>query len=156
VRPDAYKSNGLAGGAADTVQLLFSAALVLALIGAAALAARRGDVRHLGLCAFLAVLAFVALGKVLSPQYMLWLTPLAAVAWAWGARVPAALTLAAVAVTQFEFPSRYFDLVAGDDAVIALVAVRNALLLAAAVSLAAALARSPRRASAPSTSPARP
>ncbi|HEU4656809.1 MAG TPA: hypothetical protein VFR97_04770, partial [Capillimicrobium sp.] len=151
VRPDPYKSNGLAGGPAGAVEALFTAALVLAVAAAAVLAARRRDVRHLGLCCLLALLAFVALGKVLSPQYMIWLVPFAAVAWGWGARVPAGLTLAAVAVTQLEFPTRYFELVGGDETAIALVAIRNALLLAAGLSLAAGSARWRPRAAAAST-----
>jgi hypothetical protein len=157
VRPDAFKSNGLAGGPAPTVELIFQVAQIAALLVATALAARRSDPRHLGLCCLLAVLAFVALGKVLSPQYLVWLVPFAAVAYAWGVRVPALLTLGATAVTQLEFPRRYFDLVAGDGATFAIVALRNALLVAAGVSLAAALARSPsRRAPAGRSAPARP
>jgi hypothetical protein len=97
------------------------------------------------------VLAFVALGKVLSPQYLIWIVPFAAVAWAWGPRLPAGLALAAAAVTQLEFPARYFELVAGDGTAIALVAIRNALLLAAALSLAAGSARWRPRAAAAST-----
>jgi hypothetical protein len=144
VRPDAYKSNGLAGGGAHAVALAFQALQVLALALAVALTARAPrDVRRLGLCAMLAVLAFVAFGKVLSPQYLVWLVPFAAIAWGWGARLPAALTLAAAVVTQLEFPSRYFRLLTGDGTTFAIVGVRNALLVAAAVSLAAAAARSP-------------
>lgn len=162
IRPDVYKSNGLAGGGAHTVEVLFQLLQVVALLLAAALAARGRDVRHLGLCSLLAVLAFVAFGKVLSPQYLVWLVPFAALAWAWGARLPALLTLLAAVVTQLEFPSRYFALLVGDETAFAIVAVRNALLVAAAVSLAAAVARSPlpemplRPARRPRTSPARP
>jgi hypothetical protein len=160
IRPDVYKSNGLAGGAAHTVAVLFQLLQVAALLGAAALAARgERDVRQLGLCAMLAVLAFVVFGKVLSPQYLVWLMPFAAIAWAWGARLPALLTLAAAAVTQLEFPSRYFRLLTGDGTTFAIVGVRNALLVAAAISLAAAAARSPSPSAAPSrprTSPALP
>ena len=81
--------------------------------------------------ALAALLAFVALNKVLSPQYLLWLAPPAAVAWCCGARAAAAATGLAVVLTQLEFPVRYFDLVDGDPAVIALVALRNVTLLAA-------------------------
>jgi hypothetical protein len=108
------------------------------------------------LCCFLAALAFVALGKVLSPQYLVWLTPFAAVAWAWRARLPAALVALACVLTQIEFPRRYFDLVAGDDATFAIVGARNVALIAAGISLAAALARSPSRGRPPAPSPARP
>jgi uncharacterized membrane protein len=137
VTQDPYKSNGLAGGDAGAVEALFAIALALALAWIAARAAARPDRAHLLRCSFAAVLAFVVLGKVLSPQYMIWLVPFAALAWTAGDRLPAALTLAAVALTQVEFPTRYFDLVAGHDAVILVVAARNALLLAALSSLLA-------------------
>jgi hypothetical protein len=160
IRPDVYKSNGLDGGPAHTVAVLFQLLQVAGVLGAAALAARgERDVRRLGLCAMLAVLAFVAFGKVLSPQYLVWLMPFAAVAWAWGARVPALLTLAAAVVTQLEFPSRYFHLLTGDGTTFAIVGVRNALLIAAGISLAAAVARSrspAEPARRPRTSPALP
>jgi uncharacterized membrane protein len=126
VRPDRFKSNGLAGGSADIVALAFAVVQLAAL--AAALALARRDLVLGGLAA---LLAFVALGKVLSPQFLLWVAPLAAVAWARGARAPAACVAAAVVLTQLEFPARYLDLVAGDPALIALVAVRNVLLVAA-------------------------
>jgi len=156
VRPDEFKSNGLDGGPAGTVSVVFTILEVLAILGAAALAARRRDARHLGLCALLAVLAFVALGKVLSPQYLVWLVPFGAVAWAWGARVPATLIALACVVTQIEFPRRYFELVAGDGTTFTIVAIRNALLVAAAISLAAGLARSPSPGRPAPPSPARP
>ena len=111
LRPDRFKSNGLDGGHADLVAALFAAALVLALAGVLALAARGRDVRHLVLSGFAALLAFVTLGKVFSPQYVIWLAPFAALAWVWGKRTVAGLTAAAIVLTHVEFPSRYFDLI---------------------------------------------
>jgi hypothetical protein len=108
------------------------------------------------LCCFQAAIAFGALGKVLSPQYLVWLTPFAAVAFAWGARVPAALIALACVLTQIEFPRRYFDLVADDDTTFAMVGVRNVALIVAGLSLAAALARSPSPVRPRAPSPARP
>ncbi|MDQ4124779.1 MAG: hypothetical protein M3134_04145, partial [Actinomycetota bacterium] len=125
--------------------------LALTLAAVVALAARRADVRHLVLCGFAAVLAFVALGKVLSPQFMIWLAPFAAVCAAWRIWPPAALCAGAFALTLVEFPGRYFDLVHEDSATIVVVAARNALLLAALIATVAALARSPRPAAAPRT-----
>jgi uncharacterized membrane protein len=141
--PDAFKSQGLVGGGADAV------AAVCAVLGLAAIAliavaasgrlkapdARRPTPETFVLCAFATLLAFVALGKVLSPQFVIWLVPFAAIAWAWREWAPAAATTAAIVVTQLEFPSRYWDLVDGDSAAIALVGIRNALLLVALTSL---------------------
>ena len=151
VTPDPYKSNGLAGGAAGAVEVLFAVALVLALAWIVARSPARRDRRHLLRCCFAAVLAFVVLGKVLSPQYMIWLAPFAALAWTAGDRLPAGLTAAAIALTQVEFPTRYFDLVGRVDWVVAVVALRNLLLLGALTALlarAGAPARWSRRAAA--------
>ncbi|MDX6690642.1 MAG: hypothetical protein QOG15_2099 [Solirubrobacteraceae bacterium] len=156
LRPDRFKSNGLDGGHADLVERVFSVALVLALAAIAALAARRPDARHLVLCGFAALLAFVSLGKVFSPQYVIWLAPFAALAWVWGQRTVAALTLGAIALTHVEFPSRYFDLINERGDVIRIVAARNVLLLAALTLLAASLARSHRPATAASSARPRP
>lgn len=141
VRPDRFKSNGLAGGPADAVAACFVALQLAALLAVVTLAARgTADREGLVLASLAALVAFVALGKVLSPQFLLWLTPLAAVAIALGERVGGGLVLAAVPLTQLEFPARYFDLVAGEPGPIALVAIRNALLLAALSVLLARLA----------------
>ncbi len=142
IRHDRFKSNGLDGGPADAVQLLFTVLLAGTLLAVVWLAGRGRDLRHLVVCAFAAVLAFVALGKVLSPQFMIWLAPFAAVLAAWRMWAPALLCLGAFVLTLAEFPGRYFDLVYEDTATIVLVAVRNGLLLAALIATLAALARS--------------
>jgi hypothetical protein len=141
LRPDRFKSNGLDGGHAKLVEALFSVALVLALAGVLALARRAGDVRHLVLTGFAALLAFVTLGKVFSPQYVIWLAPFAALAWVWRQRAVALLTAAGIVLTHVEFPSRYFDLINERSDAILIVAARNAVLLVALVVLVARLAR---------------
>jgi hypothetical protein len=94
------------------------------------LAARaRGDARQLVLASLAAVAAFAALGKVLSPQYTLWLVPRGALAFAWRLHALAAAVAAAAVLTQVEFPARYFDLVDREPFPVALVAVRNLVLL---------------------------
>ena len=150
VLPDPYKSNGLDGGAADAVQLLFALALAAALVASVVLA-RRDLLR----ASFAATLVFVALGKVLSPQYLCWLLPFAAVLLARGDRLAPALVAAAALLTQVWFPRRYFDVVDRDAWAVAAVAVRDLLLLAALASTARAAARSPWPAAArPRPSPA--
>ena len=143
LRPDRFKSNGLDGGHADVVETVFTFLLVLALWTVVTLAARRRDTRHMVLCGFAALLAFVTLGKVFSPQYVIWLAPFAAIAWAWGQRLLAGLVAAAIVLTHVEFPSRYFDLINEKTDVIVIVAARNALLLVALGVLLARLARRP-------------
>jgi hypothetical protein len=93
------------------------------------------------LCGLAALLAFVTLGKVFSPQYVIWLAPFAALAWVWGQRAVALLVTAAIVLTHAAFPSRYFDLINVKTDVVLIVAARNALLLAALVVLVASLAR---------------
>jgi len=147
VRPDRFKSNGLDGGAAGVVEPLFAAASVLGILLVIGLALRGRSKEHLILATLGVLLAFVALGKVLSPQFVIWLAPFAALLLALrgpGHRLIAGLLVAAIVITQVEFPSRYFDLVAGDNFVVAIVGLRNVLLLAALSATVATLARSPR------------
>ncbi|MDP8968387.1 MAG: DUF2029 domain-containing protein, partial [Actinomycetota bacterium] len=141
LRPDRFKSNGLDGGHADAVEAVFAVLLILALAFVGWLATRRPHVRQMVLGGFAALLAFVTLGKVFSPQYVIWLAPFAALAWVWRMRAVALLTAAAIALTHVEFPSRYFDLINVQTDVVVIVAARNALLLVALAVLAAALAR---------------
>ncbi len=103
------------------------------------LAFRRG--RHLSpdavaWLALAAVAAFMVTSKVLSPQYLLWLLPLAAAATATSdsraRRVWTITLLAATATTQLVFPVLYDHLLTHDDrswaAAVALL-VRNVLLV---------------------------
>jgi hypothetical protein len=148
VRPDKFKSNGLGGGAADAIGVLSTLVLAAVSVGILALVVRRPSTDALVTGALAITIAFVALGKVLSPQYFCWLLPLAAAAA--GRRVvlgPALIAVAAL-VTQLWFPDRYFRLVYQHDLQIAEVGVRNALLLAALAATVRALARSPRPAAA--------
>ncbi|MBJ7329605.1 MAG: DUF2029 domain-containing protein [Solirubrobacteraceae bacterium] len=135
LRPDRFKSNGLDGGSAHLVGTLFALLQIAAIVAAVALAFRRPDGRWLGLCCIAALLAFIALGKVLSPQYMIWLAPFAALAWVWGERAVAAMCAGAIALTSVWFPNSYLALVQEADWVIWTVALRNALLVGALLTL---------------------
>jgi hypothetical protein len=148
IRHDEFKSNGLAGGAADTVQALSTLAALAAALLVLWLAWRRPTTTALVLASFAITLAFVCFSKVLSPQYMVWLLPLAAVAAARQGRLAAALTAAASLITQLWFPGRYFDVVHQHAWAVVAVGVRNVLLLSALAATARALARSPRHAAA--------
>lgn len=158
--PDAFGSNGMVGGAAGAVRTLSGILQLAALALVAWLASRRRDEDGLLLCSAAAVVAFVALGKVLSPQYVAWLAPFAALLLARGERLAAGLLAGAIVLTTVEFPRLYLDLVEGDRSVALLVGVRNGLLLAALAVLiarAAGAARWPRRGgAAPHSGSARP
>ncbi|MFC8003136.1 glycosyltransferase 87 family protein [Streptomyces olivaceus] len=94
--------------------------------------------------AFVAVLLFTVTSRVISPQYLVWLVGLATVCRCFRAsrmRVPVALVLAASLVTVLEFPLLFADVVASTPLGIALLAVRNGLLVAAALVGARALWR---------------
>jgi hypothetical protein len=148
IRPDRFKSNGLDGGAADAIAAACSLLAVLAALGIVALAARRPSRDAVLLAALAVTLAFVCFSKVLSPQYLCWLLPLAAVAVGRGHVAAGALVWAAALATQLWFPVRYWDVVHQHAWAVGAVGLRNLLLLAALAATARALARSPRRAAA--------
>ncbi|MFE0135344.1 glycosyltransferase 87 family protein [Streptomyces sp. NPDC059037] len=86
--------------------------------------------------AFVAVLLFTVTSRVISPQYMVWLVGGAAVCLAFRTSrmvLPARLVLAATFVTFLEFPVWFSHVVASDPLGIALLFVRNGLLVAAAL-----------------------
>ncbi|MGW2843178.1 glycosyltransferase 87 family protein [Streptomyces sp. NPDC001493] len=86
--------------------------------------------------AFTAVLLFTTTSRVISPQYLVWLVGLAAVCLVLrGSRsgLPACLVLSACPVTFLEFPLGFGHVVASDGTGVALLLVRNGLLVAATV-----------------------
>ncbi|MFI1260912.1 MULTISPECIES: glycosyltransferase family 87 protein [Streptomyces] len=123
------------------VALAGTVALTLSLAAAGWLFLWRVRARRPGpatLCeaAFTATLLFTTTSRVISPQYMLWLVGLAAVCvTVRGCRQtpPAVLVLLATGVTLLEFPVRFADVVASDPKGIALLVVRNGLLVAASL-----------------------
>jgi Glycosyltransferase family 87 len=93
-----------------------------------------------------ALVAFVALGKVLSPQFLIWLAPIVPlVAGLRGLRA-SVLLASALVLTQLWFPSRYWEL-ARDLAGLpsALVLVRDLVLVALLVVLVRGRERAPAR-----------
>lgn len=86
--------------------------------------------------AFVAVLLFTVTSRVISPQYMIWLVGLAAVCLLLRSSPmtpPAVLVVAASAVTVLEFPLFFSHVTASDWLGVALLVVRNGLLVAAAL-----------------------
>jgi hypothetical protein len=125
-----HRSDGLLHPAADTIATVFGAAFVaLVALLCIAIARRRGG-RELVVACLSAVVAFALLGKVLSPQFLIWVVPLGALAFAWRLHALAAAVAVAALLTQVEFPAHYFDVVAREPLAIGLVALRNLVLLA--------------------------
>lgn len=129
-----HGSQNLHGTGTGVAALLLSAAQLAALVWI--WLRRPGSREELLRWSAAALVAFVALGKVLSPQFLIWLVP--AVALVGGARGFRAKTLlaAALVLTQLWFPSRYWDLARElDGGVAALVLVRDLVLVALLVVL---------------------
>jgi uncharacterized membrane protein len=152
-RPNAFRSQALEEGPTAAVAAVFGAVqlgtILLVLLWTAAAAPTTRRLPGLVVPAAAVVLAFVALGKVLSPQYVVWIAPFAPLLWLTGARGAAVLIGLAVLLTQLEFPHRYTSVVAGETGGALLLGARNAALLAALALLLVRLGRAARRAPAP-------
>jgi uncharacterized membrane protein len=136
-----HRSDGLSHPADTAVEVVFTGLLFAALAALSLAALRAPRVRVLALAGLGSALAFAALGKVLSPQFMIWLVPLAALAWAWRLHALAAATTAAIGATMLWFPERYFDLVDREAWPLLAVGLRNAILVVVLALLARDLAR---------------
>ncbi len=136
---NAFGSQGLSGRGPDAISALSSAVLAVAVASIAvafAIALRRARPQAeavLVATALAATMATVlASGKVLSPQFLVWLVPVCVLVggrYGWAAL---ATTAAAMVMTQLYFPERYFDLVALDSLPIALLVARDTVLIALA------------------------
>lgn len=152
VQVSSFGSENLAGGIADALQRAGSVAAVLAVLVVAALLAvrlwrvppedARAAAAELGTLALAATLAVaVVTGKVLSPQYLIWLVPLVPLVRGWRGPIGAVLLAVAMVLSRLVFPGLYVALVEELDTLpIALLALRNALLVGIAVLLVHALA----------------
>jgi uncharacterized membrane protein len=120
-----HGSQNLDGPLADALAALQSALQGLALL-VVWLAARRGSLLA---AAAAALTAFVAFGKVLSPQFLVWLLPLVPLVAGAAGLTASGLLAAALVTTQLWFPYRYWDVVALEPAGL-LVLVRDLLLVA--------------------------
>lgn len=103
-------SQNLSASGAVVVAWLQSALQLLALLAAWIWFARgEANRERLVRAAAASVIAFVAFGKVLSPQYMIWLCPFVLLVLGRRGLVAAALLVLSLVFTQLWFPYRYWD-----------------------------------------------
>jgi uncharacterized membrane protein len=144
----AFRSNSLAGGPANLIAATFAAlqaAAILAALGWAASLGRRGKrPADLALPMLAGVVAYVCLGKVLSPQYVLWVAPLAPLAWIFKQRVVAVLLAVATGLTQWLFPAHYSETANGVSPGVTVTAIRDVVLVLVLVILLASALRTAR------------
>jgi hypothetical protein len=106
-----HGSQNLAGPAPDTLAVASSLLQLAALLATWILFARGPATRErLLLASAAALVAFVALGKVLSPQFLIWLIPVVPLVFGRRGLVASALLGATLVVTQLWFPYRYWEL----------------------------------------------
>lgn len=130
-----HKSDGLDHPAAGAVTGAFIALMAGAVALLALGVARWGGSdppgnRALVLGALAATAAFACCGKVLSPQFLIWVVPLGAFAFAWRMPALAGAVLVALALTFVEFPAHYRDVVERVPWVLVVVAARDLALIA--------------------------
>jgi hypothetical protein len=106
-----HGSQNLAGTAPDVLAVLQSVVQAAALVATWILFARGPASRsRLLLASAAALVAFVSLGKVLSPQFLIWLIPVIPLVAGRGGLTASALLAAALVLTQLWFPYRYWEL----------------------------------------------
>jgi hypothetical protein len=111
-----HGSQNLAGTTPDVFAAAQTALSALALIGIwVAFARGSGSRESLLRTAAASVCAVVALGKVLSPQFLLWLVPLVPLVRGRRGLFASALLGLALVLTQLWFPYRYWDLALAFD-----------------------------------------
>ena len=136
-----HGSQNLEGGLADTLAVAQSIAQAVALIAIWLVFARGAATpERLVLASAAALVAFIALGKVLSPQFLIWLLPVVPLLGGRRGLYASGLLAASLVLTQLWFPYRYWDLALRFDELASwLVVTRDAVLLGLLTLLVAAL-----------------
>ena len=132
-----HGSQNLAGSLPDAVGTAESALVLVGLLALWLWFARwPRDRETLVRASAAAVTLFVAFGKVLSPQYMIWLIPLVPLVRGRRGFTAGALLATALLLTQLWFPKQYWNLVFGFGGYeSALVLARDVVLVALAALL---------------------
>ncbi|MBI2684086.1 MAG: DUF2029 domain-containing protein [Actinobacteria bacterium] len=131
-----FGSQGFVTSGASTIAAISTTLLVLTLVAIAFTVFRlsrrpRVDLAALGVSGVAAsVVALLVFGKVLSPQFLIWLLPVTLVVTGRFGIHAAVMTAVAMLLTLSYFPHQYWDLVALRPGPIALVVVRDAVLVA--------------------------
>lgn len=126
-----HGSQNLTGGGADALAVMTTLLQAVALVATWILYARGPATRERLLLACAAALCtFVAFGKVLSPQFLIWLVPVVPLVWGRRGLVATGVLAAALVATQLWFPYRYWELALEfDEPASWLVLVRDVLLV---------------------------
>ena len=136
-----HGSQNLAGSLPDAIASLQTAFQLVAVgVVWAVFAARDRGREGLLTAGAASVAAFIAFGKVLSPQFLIWLVPLVPAVAGAGGLAACTVLLVVLVTTQLWFPFRYWDVVALEP-VSWLVLVRNLLLVALYAILLVTLSR---------------
>jgi uncharacterized membrane protein len=132
-----HGSQNLAGQAPDVAAAVTTVLQVCALIAVWIFFARTRPTRGALIRAVAAAIAvFIAFGKVLSPQFLIWLIPVVPLVRGRRGLAAAGLLLLALVLTQLWFPFRYWDYVNEFDVTTSwLVFCRNVVLVALAALL---------------------
>ncbi|MGZ4394726.1 MAG: glycosyltransferase 87 family protein [Gaiellaceae bacterium] len=133
-----HGSQNLDGTGPNVIGSLQTVLQIAALLAIWALYARgRAGREELVRYSATAVVAFVALGKVFSPQFLIWLVPLVPLVRGRRGLAASGLLLVAMVLTQLWFPYRYWDYALHFDATASwLVLVRDLVMLALLFTLA--------------------
>jgi hypothetical protein len=134
---DSFGSQNLIGQGPDVIAAVSTALMLVGLAAVCATAVvllRRipqpgGAQLFVTACAATLAITVVG-GKVLSPQFLVWLLPATLLVTGRYGRAAFAVTVCALIVTQLYFPVRYWDLVGLETPAIALLVIRDALLVA--------------------------
>ncbi|HEY3673364.1 MAG TPA: glycosyltransferase 87 family protein [Acidimicrobiia bacterium] len=145
------------GDGSPLVEAVLTIAQVVIVLGAAWFG-RRSQRYAAGWIA--SVTALLMFSTLLSPQFVVWLLPAAALAWASNERILAGSVLMVAALTRLEFGGvlgigGFGDLIAGHDAAVAQLSARNVALVGTLVLAVHRLLREPARHSSRGVAPAR-